>query len=90
VQSTAPSRPIAKGLAGPGLLAHVLVSKYCDHLPLNRQSQPLDVADWVGECSALLEPLVNALAPSSQRLKPPENPGRFIFCRRRDGKILHA
>jgi hypothetical protein len=39
VQSAAASRPIAKGLAGPGLLAHVLTSKYCDHLPLNRQSQ---------------------------------------------------
>jgi len=39
VQAEAPSRPIARGLAGPGLLAHVLVSKYCDHLPLYRQSQ---------------------------------------------------
>ena len=32
VQAEAPSRPIERGLAGPGLLAHVLVSKYCDHL----------------------------------------------------------
>ncbi len=39
VQAAAPSRPIAKGLAGPGFLAHVLVAKYCDHLPLYRQSQ---------------------------------------------------
>jgi len=39
VQPLAPSRPIERGLAGPGLLAHVLVSKYCDHLPLYRQSQ---------------------------------------------------
>src|ERR1700761_6795802 len=31
VQPSAPSRPIERGLAGPGLLAHVLVSKYCDH-----------------------------------------------------------
>ncbi|MEI6204922.1 MAG: IS66 family transposase zinc-finger binding domain-containing protein, partial [Enhydrobacter sp.] len=38
-QASAPERPIAKGLAAPGLLAHVLVSKYCDHLPLYRQSQ---------------------------------------------------
>ncbi len=36
VQQPAPSRPIAGGLAGPGLLAHILVSKYCDHLPLYR------------------------------------------------------
>ena len=34
VQAPAPSRPIERGLAGPGLLAHVLVAKYCDHLPL--------------------------------------------------------
>src|ERR1700692_1728314 len=34
-----PERPIAKGLASPGLLAHVLVAKYCHHLPLYRQSQ---------------------------------------------------
>lgn len=71
VQSPAPSRPIARGLAGPGLLAHVLVSKYADHLPLYRQSQifardgiDLDrstLADWVGGASALLEPLVGAL-----------------------------
>lgn len=39
VQASAPSRPIERSYAGPGLLAHVLVSKYCDHLPLYRQSQ---------------------------------------------------
>ena len=71
VQAEAPSRPIARGLAGPGLLAHVLVSKYCDHLPLYRQSQiyqrdgiDLDrstLADWVGAASALLDPLVTAI-----------------------------
>jgi transposase len=72
VQPAAPSRPIERGLAGPGLLAHVLVSKYCDHLPLYRQSQifaregiDLDrstLADWVGGASSLLEPLVNAIS----------------------------
>ena len=36
VQAPAPSRPIARGLAGPGLLAHVLVSKYADHLQIGR------------------------------------------------------
>lgn len=71
VQAEAPSRPIARGLAGPGLLAHVLVAKYCDHLPLYRQSeiyaragvelQRSTLADWVGGTSALLEPLVEAL-----------------------------
>ncbi len=71
VQAPAPSRPIARGMAGPGLLAHVLVSKYADHLPLYRQSQiyeregvELDrstLADWVGGAASLLEPLVDAL-----------------------------
>ena len=71
VQADAPSRPIARGLPGPGLLAHVLVSKYCDHLPLYRQSEiyaregvDLDrstLADWVGGASRLIEPLVEAI-----------------------------
>lgn len=71
VQAAAPSRPIARGLAGPGLLAHVLVSKYADHLPLYRQSEIYaregielersTMADWVGGCAQLLEPLVAAL-----------------------------
>jgi len=71
VQAPAASRPIARGRAGPGLLAHVLVAKYADHLPLYRQSEiyaragvELDrarLADWVGQCSALLRPLVDAL-----------------------------
>ena len=39
VESSAPSRPIDRGLAGPALLAHVIVSKFCDHLPLFRQSE---------------------------------------------------
>src|SRR6204780_1161974 len=71
VQPLAPSRPIERGVAGPGLLAHVLVSKYCDHLPLYRQSQiyqrdgiDLDrstLADWGGSASELLDPLVTAI-----------------------------
>jgi transposase len=71
VQAAAPSRPIERGMAGPGLLAHVLVSKYSDHLPLYRQSEiyaregvELDrstLADWVGGTSRLLAPLVEAL-----------------------------
>jgi len=38
-QAPLPSRPIERGRPGPGLLAHVLVNKYADHLPLYRQSQ---------------------------------------------------
>jgi transposase len=71
VQTPAPSRPIERSYAGPGLLAHVLVSKYADHLPLYRQSEIYTregvelerstLADWVGGASHLLEPLVEAL-----------------------------
>jgi transposase len=67
-QPPAPSHPIARGRAGPGLLAHILFSKYGLHLPLNRQSEvyaregiALDVstlADWVGAAAATLMPLV--------------------------------
>jgi transposase len=71
VQAPAPTRPIDRGLAGPGLLAHVLVSKYADHQPLYRQSEiyaregvDLDrstLAGWVGAASDLLAPLVDAV-----------------------------
>jgi len=71
VEAPAPSRPIERGLAGPGLLAHVLVSKFADHLPLYRQSeiyarQGVEIerstlAGWVGGASDLLSPLVDAI-----------------------------
>jgi transposase len=70
-QAAAPSRPIAKGAAGPGLLAHIMVSKYLDHQPIYRQCriharQGLELAestvgDWVGEVHTLLRPLTAAL-----------------------------
>lgn len=71
-QAPMPSRPIERGRPGPGLLAHVLVSKFADHLPLYRQSQIYaregvdlgrsTLADWVGKSTALLEPLAEAIA----------------------------
>lgn len=70
-QAPVPSLPIQRGIAGPGLLAHVLTAKYCDHLPLYRQAEifarngiDLDrstLADWVGQSAALVRPLVDAL-----------------------------
>jgi len=70
-QAPLPSRPIERGRPGPGLLAHVLVSKYADHLPLYRQSQIYarekvelsrsTLAGWVGQSAALLEPLAEAI-----------------------------
>jgi len=83
IQAPMPSRPIERGLAGPGLLAHVLVSKYADHLPLYRQSviyaregvelSRSTLADWVGQLSGLLTPLADAI-------------GRHVLA----GRKLHA
>lgn len=83
VQAPAPARPIARGLAGPALLAHVLVSKYADHLPLYRQSRIFardgidlersTLADWVGGASDLLTPLIESI-------------GRYVL----GAKKLHA
>ena len=67
-----PSLPIRRGRAGAGLLAHVLVAKYCDHLPLHRQAEiyareDVDLsrstlADMVGQTARLVRPLIDALA----------------------------
>jgi len=71
IEAPAPTRPVERGLAGPALLAHVLISKYGDHLPLYRQSeiyarQGVDIgrstlAGWVGAATELLTPLLAAL-----------------------------
>ena len=71
VQAPATSRAIERGLAGPGLLAHVLVAKFADHLPLYRQAEIYaregvelersTLAGWVGGASRTLEPLVEAV-----------------------------
>jgi transposase len=71
-QALAPERPIAGGLATPALLAQVLVSKYCDHTPLYRQSQIFarhgidlprsTLAGWVGGACWWLEALHERLA----------------------------
>ena len=70
-QAPVPAQIIDKGVATPGLLAHVLIAKYADHLPLYRQQQIFEragqviprssMADWVGQCGAALQPLVEAL-----------------------------
>ena len=67
MQAPLPSRLIERGRPGPGLVSHMLVGKYCDHLPLERQSkiyarEGVDLhrstlSDWVGRTTALLEPL---------------------------------
>jgi transposase len=66
-----PASPIARGLAGPGLLAHLIVSKFCDHLPLYRSERILarfgvtlsrsTLCDWLARCAVLLTPLYQLL-----------------------------
>ena len=71
VQAPVPAHVIDKGIPTEGLLAHVLVAKYADHLPLARQENifaragvPIarsTLAQWVGQCGVQLQPLVDAL-----------------------------
>jgi transposase len=71
VQAPVPAHVIDKGIPTAGLLAQVLVAKFLDHLPLYRQERIFEraghliarstLAQWVGECGAQLQPLVDAL-----------------------------
>jgi transposase len=66
-----PAIPIAKGLPGPGLLAHLIVSKYTDHMPLHRLQRAYErqgyflhrstLCDWLGACADLLRPLYDLM-----------------------------
>jgi transposase len=70
-QAPSPSLPIERALPGPGLLAQIAIGKFCDHLPLYRQSEAfaragLDLdrallAEWMGRLVWLLEPLAAAI-----------------------------
>ena len=90
-QTPAPSHPIARGRAGPMLLAHILFCKYTLHLPLNRQSMTyaregveLDVStlcDWVGAASATLMPLVDAIRThvfAAERIHADDTPVKVL------------
>jgi transposase len=66
-----PAMPIPKGLPGPGLLAHLIVSKYTDHLPLYRLERVYErqglflhrstLCDWLAACAELLRPLYDRM-----------------------------
>jgi transposase len=72
VAAPAPDHAFARGRAGAGLLAHIVVSKYDDHLPLYRQAEIFaregvnletsTLSGWVGATAAALNPLIDALA----------------------------
>jgi transposase len=71
VTAPMPKQPLPKSIAGPGLLAHLIVSKYLDHLPLHRlegifSRQGVDISrktmcDWMAGCASLLTPLYELL-----------------------------
>jgi transposase len=71
IAATKPAMPIAKGLPRPGLLAHLIVSKYTDHLPLNRLQHIYDregfflhrstLCDWMAGSAHVLRPLYGRL-----------------------------
>ena len=91
VQPAAPTRPIPRGMAGPGLLAHILVAKFDDHVPLYRQGeiyarQGADIPrstliDWCGQAVALLAPLVERIRTEvfrTERLHVDDTPVRVL------------
>ena len=71
VTANKPLQPIEKGLAAPGLLSYVMVSKYGDHLPMHRlerilQRHGIEIArstmcDWAAQCAGLLRPLYDLM-----------------------------
>ena len=71
IAAAKPAMPIAKGLPGPGLLAHLIVSKYVDHLPLHRLERIYErqglflhrstLCDWLAACAELLRPLYDRM-----------------------------
>ena len=90
-QLPAPWRPIPRSMAGPGLLAHVLVSKFDDHLPLYRQNEIFarmganipasTLVDWCGQGARVLTPLVERIRANilaSDRLHADDTPVRVL------------
>lgn len=95
-QTPAPSRPIPRSMAGPGLLAHILVSKFDDHLPLYRQNEIFarmgaeipasTLVDWCGQGVRVLSPLVGQIRTdvmTADRLHADDTPVRVLDRARR-------
>lgn len=86
-----PARPIDKGIAGPGLLAQIVIDKYTDHLPVHRQIQRFEregiklssstLTDWISGTCTLLEPLydeLKRLVLSTDYLQADETPIKVL------------
>jgi transposase len=87
VSGDMPTLPIVRGKPGPGLLAHILVAKFDDHIPLYRLSEMYErigvdisrsvMADWVGRVSVLITPLIlmiRAYMAASERIHTDDTP----------------
>jgi hypothetical protein len=80
IQAPVPAHVIDKGIPTAGLLAHVMIAKFADHLPLYRQEKifgraglPIarsTLAQWVGVCGVQLQPLVDARSHVDARRRP--------------------
>ena len=97
VQVPAPSRPIPGSMAGAGLLAHILVSKFDDHLPLYRQQEIFarmgadipdsTLVDWCGRAMKVLAPLIKRIEAdviASDLLHADDTPIRVLDRSQRD------
>ena len=97
VQVPAPSRPIPGSMAGPNLLAQVLVSKFDDHLPLYRQNEIFarmgadipdsTLVDWCGRSMQVLQPIIERIEAhimASDLLHTDDTPIRVLDRARRD------
>jgi transposase len=97
VQCPAPSRPIPGSMAGPGLLAYVLTSKFDDHLPLYRLNEifarmgadipDTTLVDWCGRAMKTLQPLIERIEAeimASDLLHADDTPIRVLDRSRRD------
>lgn len=97
VQVPAPSRPIPRSMAGPALLAHILVSKFDDHVPLYRQNEifarlgadipDTTLVDWCGSAMKALAPLIDRIGRevlSADLLHADDTPIRVLDRSRKD------
>ena len=90
--------PIEKGLPGPGLMAHVITSKYADHLPLYRQEGMLlrqgveisrsTMCDWMAVAAELLAPIVTRMHSEILKSQVVQNDDTPVKVQDHDGKGL--
>jgi transposase len=94
IAAAKPAMPIPKGLPGPGLLAHLIVSKYVDHLPLYRLEASYErqgvflprstLCDWLLACGRLLQPLYDILVAQmllSRVVHTDDTPLKLLDCK---------